>query len=178
MHGEDEKVRGWEVKCNNARKGCRFPRLHPKAPLSGLTEPDIFHGWDINSFNRQHSPFFQTCTFTGKFVCVVCEWEKQEREGEGVFLGDETHMQSLDFSTHINHSSTTNACALTATKSSCPNRQSASSVKWQTGCWEHFHQSEALILLPSLLFIFCYASSLSRAFEIFPLWCDRVCHPS
>lgn len=53
----------------------------------------------------------------------------------------------------------------------------ASSAKWQTGCWVHFHHSEALIPLPSLLFIFCFASSISRAFEIFPLWWSLSFHP-
>lgn len=65
---------------------------------------------------------------------------------------------------------------LTTSEGSCPNRQQqASSVKWQTGCWEHFHQSQALIPLQSpLLFIFRFASSLSHAFEIFPHMMEPV----
>lgn len=57
-------------------------------------------------------------------------------------------------------------CALTVTKDSCPDRHRASCAKWQTGCQEHFHPSEALISLPSLLFIFSFASSLSCVLEI------------
>lgn len=78
-------------------------------------------------------------------------------------------MQSLDFSSHIKPLKQNKFMHALCHQGSCPNRQPASTVEWQIGCWVHFQQCEALIPL-SVLFIFCLASSLSCAFEIFLLW--------
>lgn len=101
---------------------------------------------------------------------------RQRKTDARVLWEDETHLQSLDFYPYIKPLEHRKWMHAHCHQGSCPNRQPASPAKWQTCCWVHFHQTGALISLPSLLFISCFVSSLSRAFEIFPLWWSLSFH--
>lgn len=164
-------LRGENEAYNNTGKRNGFLLLYPRPssfPILGLAGPDIFHPCDTNSFNLEDSPFCQTCAFTEKFLCVR---QRKKKTFRWCLNGiKKKHIHAVTWLQHA-HIKPLERCKCMYTHScrgSCPNKQPASSATWQTGYWVRFHQSKALIRLPSVLFIFCFASSLSRAFEIFP----------
>lgn len=135
------------MKCNIMRKGSASRLFAPEGPLwlsrAVPTWPHIF--LELRHRLTQIGGTHLQCRHVPSLenVCVC------ERVWEG---GWNTHAVTW----LQQRSSTTNTRALTSTKGSCPNRQQASSAEWHAGCSEHFHHSQALIPLTSLLFIFCF----------------------
>ena len=85
------------MKCSNIGKGSRSLFLQPSAPLVSRAWPSQTYFTDETSAQLAVLTFLLDMCFHWRVVCV----RERERKTEGALSIDETHMQSLDFSTHI-----------------------------------------------------------------------------